>query len=534
MTSRCEMTGLRSSQSAATEWPLDRATRLEKWGGDRLATAGIWVVILYTALRNVLAAATRPFWYDELCTLAVARQLDLSAMWKAFGQAYDSGTPLFWLVEHVFGRLVANPEIAYRLPSILSFGCVLLCLFVFVRRRSGATVAFLSAIVPILTPMYRPYAIEARGYGLVLASISIALVCYQRAPRWFWVFLMGLSLVAAEAFHYYAFFAFFPFGLAELTWMAKKREFRWSVWLALFAGFLPLAAGWSHLMQVKHFYGVHFWGQPSLRTTAGAYGWFLKTSAPVGIAMATVLSVAALWMVLVPEFSGIKERNGSDNHSHEPMLIVGFLSLLWVELVVTKVVHGSLTERYALATVLGLALATGCVVGVLGRRSIVLLSIFLLVGILLQEGFSRPTERNHLGKLESPAESVEALVGEVGYSDLPIVVSDGHDYVQVAYYTSPEWSKRFVGLVDPPSSVAYAGNDTLDLQMFALQCCLALQVYQFQAFAPGHSRFLLYSSGVDEFDWWPRRLRRDGYRLEVLALEKGQTLYLASRDTDSP
>jgi hypothetical protein len=527
------MTGLRSAESAATDSPLDRATLLGRWRGDRLAAAGIWVVVLYTVLRNVLAAAAKPFWYDELCTVAVARQPNLSAMWKAFGHAEDSSTPLFWSLEHLFGRLAANQEIAYRLPSILGFGCVLWCLFVFVRRRNGAIVAFLCAILPILTPLYRPYAIEARGYTLAVACISIALVCYQRAPRWLWILLMGLSLIAAEAFHYYAFFAFFPFGLAEFTWMAKKREFRWGVWLALFAGFLPLALGWPHLMQLKQFYGTHFWGQASLLMAALAYGSLLRTAAPIAIAIVTVLSVVALWMALAPEFSGATERNGSDDNSHEPMLAVGFLSLLWVEFVVTRIAHGSLTERYALATVLGLALVTGYVVRVFGRRSIALVSIFLLVALSLDEGFSRRSERSHLGKLESPAYSVEALVSEVGHSNLPVVVSDGLGYVQLANYASPEWSKRFVGLVDPVSAIAYVGSDSVDRQMLALRCCLPLQVDEFQNFALEHSSFLLYSDGA-VFDWWPRRLRRDGYRLELLAVENGQTLYLARSTTDLP
>ncbi|HEX4074150.1 MAG TPA: hypothetical protein VHX49_01990 [Candidatus Acidoferrales bacterium] len=496
----------------------------EKW-----ATVGISIVIVYTILRNVLAAAAKPFWFDELLTVAVARQPTFSAMWKAFGQAEDSATPLFWLVEHFFARMIPNAEIAYRLPSILGFACVLWCVFVFVRRRYGASVAFLCAVVPMLTPLYKPYAIEARGYSLVVACISIALLCYQRASRWPWVLLMTLSLIAAEAFHYYAFFAFFPFGLAELAWVAKNKKFRWRIWLALVAGFLPVGLSWHRLMEIKRFYGSSFWGKPGVALAANAYGLLLKTFAPIAIAVVTVLSLVAISTALAPEFSDSVEADQSDDHSHEPILAVGFFGILLVELVVTRIVHGSLVERYALATVLGLALSTGYLVRMLGRRSVALVAIFLLVAISLDEGFFWLSERGHFGKLDSPASSVEALLSAAGHADLPVVVSDGEQYIQLAYYGRPEWSERFVALVDHPAAVAYAGSDTLDRQMYVLPCCLALQVYDFKTFAPDHPTFLLYSNGAD-FDWWPQRLSHDGYSLRLLGANGGDKVYLADKN----
>lgn len=496
---------------------------------ERWAPVGIWIVILYTIVKNVLAAAAKPFWFDELCTVAVARQPSFSAMWKAFGHAEDSATPLFWLVEHYFGKLIANKEIAYRFPSILGFACVLWCLFVFIKRRSGPTVALLCTVVPILTPLYKPYAIEARGYSLVVACIAIALVCYQRAPRWPWVSLMALSLMGAEAFHYYGLFAFFPFGLAELTWVVKKRKFRWRVWLALFVGFLPLAVAWGHLMQIKQAYGPHFWGRATIMVAANAYGLLLKTFAPIAFGVLMVLSVVALWMVFSPESFAAHEARETDDCSHEPMLVIGFLGILLAELVAARIAHGQLADRYALAVALGLALGTSYLVRVLGRRSLPLVAIFLLVAFSSQEAFFWLSEGGHLGRLASPASTAESLVDAAGHNELPVVVSDGQQYVQLAYYASPAWNGRFVGMVDPSGEVAYAGSDTLDRQMLVLPCCLTLQVYEFRAFAPDHPRFLLYSDGAD-FDWWPRRLVHDGYSLRLLAVNGGDKIYLADRN----
>ena len=499
-----------------------------EWGTDRWATAGVWVLILYTAVRSVMDAASKPFWFDELATVAVAGQADLASMWKAFDQAADSSTPLFWMTEHFFGSLIPNQEIAYRLPAILGFGCVLWCLFVFVRRRFGSAVALLCATVPILTPLYRPYAIEARGYALVVACVAFALVCYQRASRSLWTLFMALSLVLAGAFHYYAFLAFFPLGLAELTLLLRKKNFRWGVWLAILAGFLPTIAGWRHLMQLKQFYGTHFWGQANLTRALLIYGSLLRTNFSLAIAVGAALSAGALWLVFAPEVSWAAKIHGADDHSHEPMLAVGFLGLLLVEFLIAEVTHGPLVDRYALAIALGLSLAAAYLVYLLGRRGIVLLAIFLSMALASQEAYSWFYERGPFGKLQLPVQSIATLLRAAGHDDLPVVMSDAQQYMMLAYYTPPQWSKRFVGLADPGAAVVYSGSDSVDRQMLALRCCLALQVHEFPEFAAGQKSFLVYSDG-SEFDWWPQRLSRSGYSLRLLAMSGSNKVYLAEQ-----
>jgi hypothetical protein len=112
-----------------------------------------------------------------------------------------------------------------------------------------------------------------------------------------------------------------------------------------------------------------------------------------------------------------------------------------------------------------------------------------------------------------------------GHADLPLVVSDGVDYLPFVYYAPPELAGRLVDVVDPPNAVAYLGMDSIDKSLIGLRSCYPLRVYDFPAFASEHSTFLLYSSGSTN-DWWPRRLANNGYSLEVVAAEKGRKIYL--------
>ena len=82
-------------------------------------------------------------------------------------------------------------------------------------EHDGSAIALVSAAVPLTTVLFDRFAAEARGYSMVVACIACAIVCYQRVPARRWTILLGLSLIFAESFHYFAVFAFLPFLLAE-------------------------------------------------------------------------------------------------------------------------------------------------------------------------------------------------------------------------------------------------------------------------------------------------------------------------------
>ena len=487
---------------------------------ERFANLGIWILIAYTAARNVWAASVRPFWYDELCTVAVARAGSFPALLEAFKGAKDSNPLPFYLIEHVSRVLSANEHVAYRLPSIAGFCLALWCVFAVIRKRNGGICALLCSATLLLTPLYHPYAVEARPYSMVAACIAMALFCYQRTARPLWVIIFALSLAASEALHFYALFAFVPFAMAETSLLWKERRIRWGVWLAMGFGLVPLALSWTVLKGIQKFYGARFWAPASLVRTANTYALFLKTFAPIAIAIVAVLAIISLRGSL---WGG--EDDAGDASLQERWLAVGLLALPVVGYAATKVAHGGLAERYVLPMVLGLPLGLAWMLTQFGRKAVALFASLVLIAVTLQEGFFWKAESGTFGKAVSPTDAVERLVDSApSRLDLPIVVSDGHDYVPLAYYASPGWAKRFVSVVDPEEAVVYSGSDSLDKQLPALQCCLPLQVYDFRSFAEAHPAFLLYSGGGD-WDWWPARLLHEGYTLQLLAAAKNNRLY---------
>jgi hypothetical protein len=496
----------------------------EMWRAERWANIGISVVILYTLIRNVLVAASRPFWFDELNTVIVAGQPTLGKVWYALRHAEDSAPLLYVVVEHVCGIILPRAEIAYRVPSILACACILWCLFVFIRTRSSPGVAFVCAALPLFTQIYWRYSVEARSYECVVACAAAALVCYQRLENKRWVIGLAASLFAAEAFHYYAFFVFAPFLVAELIHAIKTRVVRRHVWLAIFSGFLPLLAAYPIVRQIKEFYGAHFWGQPTWAVVWNMYGRLPYRAALVAMVALVVMAVITIFAPVWRRSDATPELSFANEH----VVVIVLIGLPIIEYVGIELAHGALSMRYALALILGVSIAASYTLRFLGRWVVAPAIVVMLILILGQEVFQWRGKMPRPGQFISPASSFEKFAGQAGHTDLPIVVSDGGDYLPIAYYASPQWRGRVTALIDPAKAVVYAGSDSIDRQLSALRCCFALRVYDFSVFASEYPSFLLYSDGGD-FDYWPRALAAGKYNLRVLIADRSQKVYLATQ-----
>ena len=480
--------------------------------------AAALALILYAAVRNVLAAASTPFGYDEILTVIVSRMAGLSAVWNALSRGVDGQPPLYYMTERVAALLGPRAEIAYRLPSILGLCIALWCVFVLIRRRDGPSAALIFSSALLLTPLSTEHAASARPYDLVVACIAVALVCYQHAGKRVWAATIAVSLVTAGALHYYAVFAFVPFAVAETVRTARERVLRKPVWIALACGALPLAVCWPLLQVMKRTYGPHVWDPPSLDTAIRAYG---------GHAIAAVVLLLALAMAGTFTWGAVNNR-AADDDSYQDLIVAVLLTLPLLGLLATKVTHAGYSGRYFLPTVLGVPLAGAYAFRRTGRRGIVLIlaGAILLAAIARKEAAFWRGQRGHLGKLVTPAESIAPMVTAADHEDLPLVVSDGLDYLPLAYYASPALAKRIVAVVDEPKSIVYARSDGIDRGLTALASFYPVGVYQFGTFAPEHPQFLLYSNGSDVWDWWPRRLADDGYSLQTVASDGVRRIYL--------
>jgi Dolichyl-phosphate-mannose-protein mannosyltransferase len=483
---------------------------------EKLALSALAALVIYATARNICHALVRPLWYDEICTLLIAQQKHLSVLWQAVVHGADGQPLAFYLLERTVAAFIHNENLACRGVSILGFAVTLVCLFVAVRTRKGPAIALVCAAIPLATILFDMLAVEARPYSLLVACIAFAIVCYQRVPARRWVILFGLSLVLAQSFHYFAVFAFVPFFLAEAAYCGLTRELRRGVWIALLSGFVPLALFWPALSAMQKYMGPHFWAKPTLELALGSYSWyFLTPEEKPGLYLAAIAGIAVLFTMLAAARKSSRGERPAGAPVHELTLVLGLLGLPLLGFAIAALAHGAMTARYMAPSILGFALALGFTLPTLRHWGFLLpaaIAALLLLMIVPQE---RQFWSDYNGQFVSPAEFVQDFVTAGGHSDLPVVVSDAHDFLQLQQYCDPAWRKRFVSVLDPTQAVVYTGNDTADQQLAILRRYTALPIYDFQPFLAEHPAFLVYSGGDGlGGDWWPRRLQKAGFKVQ--------------------
>jgi hypothetical protein len=517
--------------------PLNSSASDSFWqrNQDRLFASAVLALMVYSVVRNTLKASILHFWFDELCTWILAHQPNVSSIWRALLHGADGHPPPFYLLEKLSSHFVSNDEIAFRLPSILGFCLMQWCLYVCLRRRHSAAVSFAASLLPFLTPLYSVYATEARGYSLAAAFLCLALVSYQRVPDLRWTLMLALSLVAAQSSHFYSFIMMTPFFLAEAVFWLKTKSFRPRVWAAITCGYLPLIAFYSVLSHLKAYYSDHpQMMHPTLLGTLHSYGWLFGAARASSVSpylptvLWSLLAAGALLFtgsLLLNSIRGNPDKNAT---FHEDALIAGFLLLPIILFVVIRITHGVLAGRYLLAVTFGVAFAAARGLSLLNRKSVLLLAVLLVANIaILDAGFWFTYYGAYELGFRQP-KPLEELAGKAGHSDLPVVASDGHDYLETHHYATPEWRERLTFLADPAAALAFGHSDFNDKELLALRDFAKLRVFEFSDFQNSRKPFLLYSNPREDNDpdWFVAYLQAKGWTLQKLTSAGNRTVFL--------
>jgi 4-amino-4-deoxy-L-arabinose transferase-like glycosyltransferase len=508
----------------------------EKSRDEILARAGLAALIAYSVVRSVIAAAAKPFWFDEICTWIIAHLSGPHEIWQALEKAADGQPPLFYLIESHFGNLASNHEIAFRIPSILAFACILIFTFAFARKRTTAANAVLCSALLLLTILFDTYAIEARPYSLEVACFALAILCYQHAPSTRWMLLMALSLALAENLHYYAVFPLVPFGAAEIAFTAKTRRFRLSVWLALICGCLPLLWLFPLLRALTQTYGQNLLAPASLVRAFAIYGWIFASHSNVVLVSALVIAAAAAILIAAAAVTeaflkspSLRSEWIADPTSHEQILALGFLALPFIAYAGAKIAHGALVDRYVLSMVLGVPLAASQLIPRLGKKN---RTIFVAAIILLLAGREARfwiSQDHHIAQPQFSWIRAQQMVNAAGHPDLPVAISSAVQYLELNHYAPPDLNRRLIFLADPPKAIEYDGSDSGDRQMLILRQYAPMQVEEFPQFKLAHREFLLLSNGDARLDWWPTRFRAEpSTELRALGTQGPWTIYLVN------
>jgi uncharacterized membrane protein len=489
-----------------------------------------WVLagisLIYFAVTGLLAVR-RILWYDELSTYHVAILPDFSHVWGVLAGGSDLNPPLYFIITRAFVALFGAAAAVLRLPSMIGFWIMTVCLYLFVARRTSPLFGFVAMCFALVTVAY-DYAYEARPYGVMLGFVGLALVFWQMAAdgehRKIAVPFLFLSLAGAVGNHYYAVLVLGAFAVAELVRSVRTKRVDYAVLAALAASLSPLLLSVPQMQSAGEFKAAH-WARPRWSSFAETYIWMLEPSL---LSVAALLFAATLLSVLV----GARPR-GRDPHpalaprTEDFAVALGFLAIPVMGVVLGMLITGVFTPRYVISCVIGFSIiAAFCAFHLsAGSRTAGLLLLLVLMGSFVADNVY--AEARRLGRERQRLALIDEFLGAHADLPLPLVLSDPLLHFQLPHYARSATTRNAIYLADPARAIRFIGHDSADRSTLKFDY-IPLNVANYDSFVAQHPEFLVHWHD-SATAWTPAALVADGLKLELVAQREGEFLFRVSR-----
>ena len=468
------------------------------------------LLVIFMAVAALKAARTF-LWFDEIVTFLVAQQPSPAQVIRAIREGCDVAPPLYALLVKSVQSVVGPGELATRLPSLVGFCTMCLCVFVFARRRMSPVYAMLAMLVAMSGAIR--YVAEGRPYGLVLGCVSLALVCWQSAAegekRWLSIPVLALSLAIGTAAHYFTVFVLLSLFVGEVARWRATRKFDLAVLAALTTPALVLLAHLP-LIEAGRVFVNHYALKVNWSSPGDAYEFFFSRVLVDGVPFG-VLCYLVLTLLSRPE---TERERPLDNprllpHEYAATIVLALLPLL-------VALSASLTTpifypRYVMSTVIGVAILTPVAIHRMARGSRLVVFSALVASLAFISG-------RVIHDLKWPWQTDEGwlLNGDLATpppSKLPIVITQQHAYLEAWFYAPEPLRGRILHVNDAELDRRYLGQDSNALNFAALSHRSPLRAPDYKTFRATVRHFFLVTDGKG---WLPSELLKCGYSLRLI------------------
>jgi 4-amino-4-deoxy-L-arabinose transferase-like glycosyltransferase len=460
-----------------------RPPQFQRWWP---ALAVVLLSVLYFVPTCVRAAHAK-LWYDEILTFDAATLLpSFKALWAFLGR-FEASPPLGFVLSAVSESIFGWNEFGLRLPSIISFWIMALCMYRFLGRRLPRPYAIAGMLLPALTAA-GGYSYEARPYALMLALAGIALLAWQAAAegrgRPGSLVLIGIALSAALCSHSMAIALALPFLVGEATRTYQRKRLDWPVWCAFASAAPALLVIWA-VKNGRNFAGIFRYNGSVSQNIFTTYAQILRP------AVAPLVLAFVLLLVLRKRGTGsAKPEIGMP--AHELAALVGFALIPFVA-VPLSTLGGHYWIRYSMNCTIGL---TGLLVLLLfkvgrgSRLSEVIVLVVLGVSFLLGQFLPADMRPDKGLRIVNSSDEIQPHLDEIP-SDAPIVVSNGLTFVELEHYSTPKTAARLYYLTDRAAAESIDGDIAFEVDGWLLGRFFPFHANfaDYHAFIATHKRF---------------------------------------------
>ena len=328
----------------------------------------------------------------ELCGDKIASFAQLLHIQSALPLAID---PFFYHGLTFLGiRLFGVNPLVLRLPSVLGFLLMQVCLFYFVRRVASERAAVFALAFPLFTAVYW-YTEQVRPYGLLLGLFGLAMLSWQTAVRrqshrtWALV-VLALTIAIAINTHYYGVLLLAPLCTAELVRARQGRRLDIPVLLSIGAGMAGAVFLLPFLKGAAEFRANFQPGADSHQTITQSYNFILlghnafsthtNHLLDIGLALLTVLVLGSCVRQMRSKTLNLPDA--------EFVFLASLAALPFFGFLLGFVTH-AMEPRYVLGSVIGIAaLLALALVPILRNNAIGRIALLLLFATFACNGIT--------------------------------------------------------------------------------------------------------------------------------------------------
>jgi len=491
--------------------------------GLRLPASALALLALTAAL-SLLISHYRLLWFDEYLMLNTDSVGSLRQLLHIQRTAPISLDPFAYHFFAYFSmRLFGANAFALRLPSLLGYLLMQVCLFLFVRRIASERAALFAMILPSLLHV-EYFAVDGRPYGLQLGLYALVLLCWQtavrsdsrRTPA---LITLAVALGITLNTHYFAFLLLIPLYAAEIFRAAQRRKLDLPMLAALGAGtaamvfVLPFTKGAAAFRE--HYIALNV----SLHDIPLIYRSLLVFPAVLGEGIGKLAFLAALILAFLWGAVRLVRHPVQTVSKAEYVLLITLTAVPLFGYLLAAFVTHSIFERYVICATLGMILLEAVAVSPLLEsrwRSRILLGgmvlIFLAHGVQRLRIERRETKQRLAQLVFDPAIKSEIMNSPSGL----LYTQDMATFFFTRFYEpDPEIRSRLALVVSRDQELQIMHQDTYWLQGTHLAECTDSRVVAYESLAtePGEHIFIELH---DQFQWINTALAASQARVSYL------------------
>jgi 4-amino-4-deoxy-L-arabinose transferase-like glycosyltransferase len=491
------------------------------------------LLILLTAVLSLLWSRHKLMSQDEFFVLqtdSVSTVSQLIHIQRHFPISLD---PLVYhLLAHAAMRVFGVGAFALRLPALLGYLLMQVCLFLFVRRLADERAGIFALAFPAITATLF-YSAEGRPYGLLLGFYALTLWSWQTAIRrsattagdpsfrdsiakgWGALMLLALAIALTLNSHYFGILLLIPLCAAELSRTIQRRLLDLPVIAAIVAGMAAIVFALPFQQPAaefrKHYYNG---GTVSLHAVTQSYRALFVDYTHTSLSTQRVVAIAfvVFALALIAGCVYRLKRSSTELPRAEIVFAAVLAALPFFGYLLARFATHSIEVRYVLGAIIGVSVLLAITLAPVFRRElawrITLALLFIAIGVsgMLRIHAEIRTTEAVLASLV-PSQQLKAAI--LASPDQLLYVQDMGHFEVASYYSPDAFVRSHMALLySRDEELRWDQHDTVSLTAMHMRFFTGFPIVQYEQLRtqPGPHVLVLFHSG---WDWTDQALAED-------------------------